>query len=216
MSAPPEIHLLLYRKPEQTAEAFPAAMRAALPPGATLALALPDDALPSLAHAADRSPEVPDALVLLPDGADAAALVAASDASRACTVAAVRHAILLGRDAIRLFFGLRRLPQLSQPAFHDYWLNRHAMIGRRLIPPYSYHQLHADSVATDAASTATAIPPIDLDGIVEVHFPDIDAFVRQLSRKEVAEEALEDERNFIDHSRSFFWAFAEDGAEDNV
>lgn len=216
MSAPPEIHLLLYRKPEQTAEAFTGAMRAALPPGATLALALPDDALPSLAHAAARSAEVPDALVLLPNGADTAALVSASDGSRACTVAALRHAILPGHDAIRLFFGLRRLPHLGRAAFHDYWLNRHAMIGRRLIPPYSYHQLHADEAATDAAAGATAIPPIDLDGIVEVHFPDIDAFVRQLSRKEVAEEALEDERNFIDHSRSFFWAFAEDGAEDNV
>lgn len=210
MSTPPEIHLLLYRKPEQAAEAFAAAMRAALPPGATLALAVPDDALPSLAHAAARSPEVPDALVLLPDGTDTTALVSTSDASRASTVAAMRHSILPGRDTIRLFFGLRRLPHLSQTAFHDYWLNRHAKIGRRLIPPYSYHQLHADTAATDAAALATSLPPIDLDGIVEVHFPDIDSFVRQLSRKEVAEEALADERNFIDHSRSFFWAFAED------
>lgn len=206
----PEIHLLLYRRPEQTAAAFAAAIRATLPAGATLALALPDDALPSLAHAAGRSPQVPDALVLLAESTDAAGLLGASDASRARTLAAVRHSVLPGRDAIRLFFGLRRLPVLDRAAFHDYWLNRHAEIGRRLIPPYSYHQLHADTAATDAAALATSLPPIDLDGIVEVHFPDIDAFVRQLSRKEVAEEALADERNFIDHSRSFFWAFAED------
>lgn len=210
MSALPEIHLLLYRQPGQASKAFAAALRTALPEGATLALALADDALPSLAHAAGRSPEVPDALVLLPLGADAAALVAASDPARARIISAARHAILPGHDAIRLFFGLRRLPELSRAAFHDYWLNRHAKIGRRLIPPYSYHQLHADAAATDAASRVTGVQPIDLDGVVEVHFPDIDAFVRQLSRKEVAEEALADERNFIDHARSFFWGFTEE------
>jgi hypothetical protein len=209
---PRETHLLLYRKPEQTAAAFAAAMRAALPAGATLALALPDDALPALAHAAARSPEVPDALVRLAPGTGTAGLLAASDASRALTFAAVRHSVLPGSNRIRLFFGLRRLPALDRAAFHDYWLNRHAEIGRRRIPPYSYHQLHADAAATQAAAHATDIAPIDLDGVVEVHFPDVDAFVRQLSRKEVAEEALADERNFIDHSRSFFWAFAEEEA----
>ncbi|MES2301907.1 MAG: EthD domain-containing protein, partial [Pseudomonadota bacterium] len=99
---------------------------------------------------------------------------------------------------------------LTRAAFHDYWLNRHAQIGRRLIPPFTYHQLHADAALTQRAATTSGLTPSDYDGIVEVHFPDTDALIRQLSRTEVAQEALEDEKNFIDHARSRFWAFRED------
>lgn len=209
-----EVQLLLARPAGTAPAAFAGALQGALPPGATLALALPDDALPALAHVATRDSQVPDALVTLAT-ADAtattatAALVALADPARSTVVAGIRHAVLPGRDAIRLFFGLRRLPALSRAAFHDYWLNRHAQIGRRLIPPYSYHQVHADAAATGRTAAATGLAQSTYDGIVEVHFPDIAALVRQLSRAEVAVEALEDERNFIDHFRSQFWAFAE-------
>ena len=60
---------------------------------------------------------------------------------------------------------------------------------------------------TAAMAAAAGLSPSTLDGVVEVHFPDIAAFVAQLSRSEVAEEALADERNFIDHARSIFWAY---------
>lgn len=203
MSAP-ETHLLLFAPEGADLAAWGAALRQALPQGATLALALPAEALPSLAHAAGRDPEVPDALVRLPEGADAAALVALSDADRSEVFKGIRHAVLPGGNAIRLFFGLRRLDRLSRAEFQDYWLNRHAEFGRRLIPPYTYHQIHAcDGPGSAALGGST------FDGIVEVHFPDVAALVRQLSRSEVAEEALADERNFIDHARSRFWAFAE-------
>ncbi|MCW1382772.1 EthD domain-containing protein [Novosphingobium sp. KCTC 2891] len=204
-----ETHLLLFRPAGQDDVAFEQALIAALPQGAALALALPESALPALAHVAARDPEVPDALVRLPDGADATALVALSDPTRGTAFAGARHAVLPGGDAIRLFFGLRRLPALSRAAFHDYWLNRHAEIGRRLIPPYTYHQLHADDAETLELAAASGLAASTYDGIVEVHFPDVDAFVHQLSRTDVAEEALEDEKNFIDHSRSRFWAFRE-------
>lgn len=207
-----ETHLLLFRPAGQDAANFAKALRAALPSGASLALALPDDALPALAHAAGRDRDVPDALVTLPaDLADAASSFAGSgDPARSAVIAVRRHAVLPGRDAIRLFFGLRRLPTLTRAAFHDYWLNHHAQIGRRLIPPFTYHQLHADEAGTLRAATASGLAPSDYDGIVEVHFPDTDALIRQLSRTEVAQEALEDEKNFIDHARSRFWAFREE------
>jgi hypothetical protein len=202
-----ETHLLLFRPEGMGLAPFQAALEAALPAGAQLAIALPDDALPALAHVAARDAEVPDALVTLTGEQDATALVALADPARSRIFAGTRHAILPGRDAIRLFFGLRRLPALTRAAFQDYWLNRHADFGRRLIPPYSYHQIH-NAAAADSAPGA-ALMPATYDGIVEVHFPDIAALVHQLSRADVAEGALADEKNFIDHARSRFWAFRE-------
>lgn len=204
-----ERHLLLFRPAGVDEATFENALLAMLPPGATLAVALPESALPALAHAAGRDVQVPDALVRLPDGADATALGALSDVQRGSAFAGTRHAVLPGSDRIRLFFGLRRLPRLTRADFHEYWLNRHAQIGRRLIPPYTYHQIHADEDATAALATQAGLAASTYDGMVEVHFPDVDAFVRQLSRADVAAEALEDEKNFIDHACSQFWAFRE-------
>ncbi|MBU6266498.1 MAG: EthD domain-containing protein [Sphingomonadales bacterium] len=204
-----ETQMLLFCPAGQEFAGFEAALRQCLPADATLAMALPASALPEFAHAAGRDPEVPDALVRLADADDAPPLAELADTVRSRILTVTRHAILPGQDAVRLFFGLRRLPALSPAQFHDYWLNRHAAIGRRLIPPYTYHQLHADPHDTAVAARRSGLAPSTYDGIVEVHFPDVAALVRQLSRPEVAEEALADERNFIDHARSRFWAFRE-------
>lgn len=203
----PETQLLLFRPAATTPDNFADALQASLPANARLAIVLPENALPALAHVAGRDPEVPDALVTLSAGQDATASVALADTARSSAFTGVRHAILPGKDAIRLFFGLRRLPRLTREEFQDYWLNHHADIGRRLIPPYTYHQIHA--VAEDHVEQAADLAASTYDGIVEVHFPDVEAFVRQLSRAEITVEALEDEKNFIDHSRSAFWAFRE-------
>lgn len=211
---------LCARRPGVDDAAFRAALESAAARcgamDAELAMITPPSALPSLAHAAAPDAALPDAILTL--RADVPTLRAALpeiarvlepavDGARSSLVAARRHAILPGRDAIRLFFGLRRLETLTLEAFHDYWLNRHADFGRRLIPPYTYHQLHADPDATAALAAEVGAPASTLDGVVEVHFPDLAAFVAQLSRPEVAEDALADERNFIDHGRSIFWAY---------
>lgn len=137
----------------------------------------------------------------------AAMLPPSIDRGRSAVAAGVRHSILPGTGPVRLFFGLRRLARLTQDAFHDYWLNVHADFGRRLIPPYTYHQVHVYAEASAAAAAASGLPDPGLDGIVEVHFPDVPAFVAQLSRPEVSVDALADERNFIDHARSVFHVY---------
>ena len=207
-----DVLLLLARIKETPADQFESEIAAAVAsvPNRQLAFLMSADALPALAHVSKPDPALPDAIVTLAD-APAPALLAALapliDPARSELLVVRRHAVLPGDDAIRLVFGLRRLERLTLAAFHDYWLNRHAEIGRRLIPPYTYHQLHADPAQTTPMAAAAGFAPATFDGMVEVHFPDIDAFVRQLSRPEVAEEALADERNFIDHARSIFWAY---------
>src|SRR5215210_5760856 len=74
--------------------------------GEELAVALPS--LPALAHAAVRDPALPDALLTIaPDRADslAAALRPLIDPGRSSLLAFRRHAILPGKDSVRLFFG---------------------------------------------------------------------------------------------------------------
>ncbi|MGV3768490.1 MAG: EthD domain-containing protein [Sphingobium phenoxybenzoativorans] len=212
-----EAQLMLKAKPGLAANLLSEMARAGKSGEVAVARRLPDEALPSLAHAASAAPDLPDCIVsscaehdsdLERTMADLAKRMRPLSAE-ASLVVVRRHAVLPGRDAIRLFFGLRRLERLSLPAFHDYWLHRHAAIGRRLIPPHSYHQLHADPGLSAQIAEAASVQPSTLDGIVEVHFPDVPALIAQLSRPEVAEEALADERNFIDHARSIFWAYAE-------
>jgi hypothetical protein len=215
-----DILLLCKRSMDTSEAALATALRAAETASVALTteavMRFPQTALPALAHAAEPDPALPDAIltlraeprriaVALP--AVMQALAPAVDRTGSTLFASYRHAILPGHDAIRLFFGLRRLERLTLEGFHDYWLNRHAELGRRMIPPYTYHQLHADPAMTAEMAAIAGLSASSLDGIVEVHFPTIAAFVAQLSRPDVAEEALADERNFIDHARSIFWAY---------
>lgn len=214
-----EVQLHLRCRPDLSPEAMETALArqdAGRAPSSFWAMRrLPDNALPALAHAAGRHPALPDYIVSLGEGEEAAtdaiALAAALMPLLALEGSSLalmdRHVILPGRDRIRLFFGLRRLLGLTLGEFHDYWLNHHADYGRRMIPPYSYHQLHARPRLAAALAAAAGLPASDLDGSVEVDFPDVDALVRQLSRPDVAQDALADERRFIDHGRSMIWGY---------
>ena len=215
-----DILILCTRRPGADDAAFEAGLRTAAAlcsgMGTELAAIMPASTLPTLAHVSRPDEALPD-VILTVRGDTQSISAALSDmvgalaphiySARSSLLVTRRHAILPGRDTIRLFFGLRRLERLTLAEFHDYWLNHHAELGRRLIPPYTYHQLHTDPVTTAAMAGTAGLPGSTLDGVVEVYFPDIDAFVAQLSRPEVADEALADERNFIDHARSIFWAY---------
>ena len=124
--------------------------------------------------------------------------------SQCRVVGTQRFQILEGDGPTAIFYGLRRLPSLDRAGFQDYWRNHHADIGRKLIPPYSYYQCHADAEFTRQLQSESGYRAWDVDGIAWVHFPDRDACDRQLAREDVAEIAIADELKFIDHSRSPF------------
>jgi len=218
-----EAHWFLTRRADQTGAAFFAALQAvaalAAAPDvqAELVELVPSDALSALPHMAESTGgEAGDAILALagplPALQAAVARVAphlreACDGARSSVLGLRRFSILPGSDRIKLFFGLRRLDSLTRPAFLSYWLDVHAEFGRRLIPPYSYHQLHAEADLTQQMAELSGLAPSTLDGIAEVHFPDLEALIAQLSRPAVATDALADERTFIDHARSVFRVF---------
>lgn len=172
---------------------------------------LPDDAIPALTRADGPDLALPDMIATLPNDIPLAAtldtLRARIDKRHSRLAVVERHTVLEGRDTIRLFYGLRRLSHLTLAEFHDYWLNTHADYGRRMIPPYSYHQLHCQPDAADTLANETGLSASDLDGIVEVDFPSVEALIAQLTRPDVAHDAFEDEQRFIDHARSMIWAY---------
>lgn len=154
------------------------------------------DAIVSIKHTGENLPASLSTL--------AVHLAGVIDVTHTRVMGAICHEILAGVGPVRLHYGLRRLSHLDRAAFQVYWLGHHADIGRALIPPYSYYQSHADQEMTDTLAALTGWSQADFDGVATVHFPDEAACDRQLSREDVAEIALEDEKNFINHARAQF------------
>ena len=119
-----------------------------------------------------------------------------------------RYQILGGEGPIRLFYAVSRLPHMDREQFFHYWLHHHADIGRQLLPPCSYMQSHSDTESSATLGAATGLPCSEFDGVVTIHYPDVDAYLRQISREEVVAIALEDEKKFIDHSRVLFGIYS--------
>jgi hypothetical protein len=218
-----EIHLFAARAAGTSTAAFTAAIRVAgRAVGARTVFSI-SDVMGEFVHAdaTAGAPRAADAILTWTSAQtrawrdDVAALEAAGvpgvlDHDGSTLFAGERYDIVPGSGAVLISFALHRLARLDRQGFQAYWLDRHAEHGRRtLIPPNTYSQIHARPADTslEALSEALAVPLDTRDGIAECLFPDIDAFRKQMARAEVAVEALEDEKNFIDHARSTFGLF---------
>ena len=218
-----EIHLFALRASGTSAADFAAAIRAAgRDLGARTVFSMAE-VMGEFVHAdaTAGAPRPADAILTWspapsrPWRDDAAALQAAGvpallDRGSSTLFAGERYDIVPGSGAVLISFALQRLDRLSREGFQSYWLDCHAEHGRRtLVPPNTYAQIHARpaDAALEALSGALAVPLDTRDGIAECLFPDLAAFRTQMARAEVAVEALEDEKNFIDHARSTFGLF---------
>lgn len=116
------------------------------------------------------------------------------------------YEIMPGDGQCALFCPLVRLTQLSAEEFSAYWLNVHANFGRR-DPSSRYRQLHASPQLTAEIVAASDVGAAAFDGVAQAYFTDSDELRMKLSSPEIAMEAYEDERRFIDHARSAFLPF---------
>lgn len=118
-----------------------------------------------------------------------------------------------GLDApvIKLTFCLHRLPNLSREDFQTYWRDKHAP----LVASHSdtlnikrYVQTHTLTHAANAAIRETRGGPEEYDGIAELWWESWESYAAATTKPGGAEAGaalLEDEKKFIDLSRSPLW-----------
>lgn len=94
---------------------------------------------------------------------------------------------------VKLIYCISRKPELSVEEFQRYWRETHGPIAGRIPGLRRYVQSH---VVPELY--ARQIP--SFDGAAELWFDDLDALRAAMASPET-QAALEDEKNFIDHSR---------------
>lgn len=112
---------------------------------------------------------------------------------------------------IKLTFCLHRLPHLSREAFQDYWFARHAPLVRShqaALCIRRYVQCHALTTEVNGALRSSRGAPDMYDGVAELWWDDFAALQTAMTSPEgeaAGRDLLEDERKFIDLSRSPLW-----------
>ncbi len=94
---------------------------------------------------------------------------------------------------VKLVYCISKKPEMTAEAFQAYWRTTHAPIAGAIPGLRRYVQSHT------VPETYAARAP-GFDGCAELWFDDIDALRAAMRSPETA-AALEDEKNFIDHSR---------------
>jgi len=112
---------------------------------------------------------------------------------------------------IKLTFCLTRLPQFSREAFHAYWFDVHGPLVAsvaEILQIRRYVQLHSLPADAQAGLRASRGGPAEYDGVAELWFDSLQAMAANAARPEAQAAAallLEDERRFIDLSKSPLW-----------
>lgn len=112
---------------------------------------------------------------------------------------------------IKLTFCLTRLPGFTREAFQDYWLNTHAPLVASVKAPLRirrYVQMHSLPVEMSADTRASRGGPEGYDGVAELwwdSFEDLAANAADPAAREAGRMLLEDEKRFIDLTRSPLW-----------
>ena len=109
---------------------------------------------------------------------------------------------------IKFVMCLTRDPRMTREEFRDYWENRHGpfyMKNAAKMGAKRYVQSHTLNTPLNEGLRASRDMLAEYDGVAEVWFESEDALVAGMSSpegQELGAALLEDERNFIDHSRS--------------
>lgn len=119
---------------------------------------------------------------------------------------------------IKLVYCLRRVPSLSREEFQKYWRETHGPLVKERAETLGirrYVQVHTlDSGLNSALAASRGSPDEPFDGVAELWWDDEASLAGGAGTdagRQAGRELLEDERNFIDFSRSVIFV-----AEENV
>ena len=109
---------------------------------------------------------------------------------------------------VKLMYCLRRLPNLSREEFQSYWRENHGPLVRKhqeTMRTRRYVQVHTLDVERLQSRQPEIVRPEPYDGVAELWWDSVEELFPENStpeRQEVRDILLEDEKNFIDLSRS--------------
>ena len=109
---------------------------------------------------------------------------------------------------IKFIMCLTRHPDMTREEFKDYWMNKHGpffMENAGTMRAKKYLQSHTlDTALNEGLRSSRGMQP-EYDGVAEVWFESEEELVQAMSSPEgqkLSAALLEDEGNFIDHSKS--------------
>jgi uncharacterized protein (TIGR02118 family) len=112
---------------------------------------------------------------------------------------------------IKLTFALTRRPELTREAFQAYWFDHHAPLVasvKDVLRIRRYVQLHSLPASASVGIRASRGGPEGYDGVAQLwwdSFDDLTASADDPAAMEAGRLLLEDEKTFIDLSRSPLW-----------
>ena len=112
---------------------------------------------------------------------------------------------------VKLTFCLRKLPDWSREDFQQYWREVHGALVARHAPVLGirrYVQVHTKETRMNIALRESRSAMEPFDGVAEVWYDSVGALAASVSTPEgsaASEELLDDERRFIDLTRSCLW-----------
>lgn len=114
---------------------------------------------------------------------------------------------------VKLVFCCRRRPEMTVEDFHHYWLESHGPLVRSLRSSFPgmrrYVQSHTIATPVNDALRASRGAGEPYDGITEVWLDDLESLGTTQEALEAGQRLLEDERTFLDLSRSSLFVTVE-------
>jgi hypothetical protein len=113
----------------------------------------------------------------------------------------------MGEPIYKFLIFIKRRPDMSPDEFRDYYENVHAKIGKTIVPDVGAFKYVRRYIQPLAGSVAERAEDLEYDEITEVWFKDFEKFkavAERVSRGELSPEVEEDEKKFMDRSRTRF------------
>lgn len=112
---------------------------------------------------------------------------------------------------IKMMFGIKKLPGISEEQFHSYWREKHGVLAQKTLPDAGvsrYVQNHLIDFNLDPDPRGLQGMAEPFDGVVEIAWESLEKVQQVFADEKMQEQAMilvEDEKNFIDFSRSAMW-----------